>query len=418
MTPWTPEAARQSIYAFDSYMPEQQALLLNYLNVHFPPSVYEHHRACKERAVANTIRSKKILSGADQVFPTVVRLSELPLDPESLKQCAIVLMAGGEGERLRLSLQARGVSELSLNNFTKATYPLTDFYKDFGTLQANLCVITSLAKKYGAALPVAVTTGPAGSVTARVIPELLAQHEYFGHNALSVIAQEERLHLTQDNKIVCILDNGTLKPVTNPDETGGPIMQLKKPIDGGESFLSRAARMGCTKVLILQATGLYDPQIIPAMAAAIAHRDCVGVGILRSSFPDNDPYGTYVVVEKDGDRKVVIVEPEIRNDTTRSLTNDTGGYLPYNTGLYAFDASLLQAGDLPDYATPAKEIIPGLQRAPKVGYAATDLFALAQNAAVLSVPAQSFGVIKNADDLGRVAQLGKHLGIDMLCGGF
>lgn len=418
MTPWTPETAGQSLYAFDSYTPEEQATVLNYITKHFPPPVYEHHRACKERAVANTLRSKKVLSGAEQVFPTVVDLLELPPDAESLKQCAIVLMAGGEGERLRLSLQAGGVSESSLKNFTKATYPLTDFYKDFGTLQANLCIIASLAKKYGAALPVAVTTGPAGSVTARVIPDLLAQHEYFGLKTLFVIEQEERLHLTQDNKIVFIPSNGSFKAVTNPDETGGPIMQLKKPINGGESFLSRAARMGCTKVLVLQATGLYDPQIIPAMAAAIAHRDCVGVGILRSSFPDNDPYGTYVVVKKDDARKVVIVEPEIRNDATRLLKNATGNYLPYNTGLYAFDASLLQTSDLPDYATPPKEIIPGLERTPKVGYAATDLFALAHNAAVLNVPAQSFGVIKNADDLGRVAQLGKNLGINLLCEGF
>jgi len=415
MNAWTIQSAQQSIYHFNSFSSEQQNQLLSYLDIHFPPSLYKQHCTFRERAVANTVQSKNVLNGAEQMFPSVVRLSEIAVDPASLAQCAIVLTAGGEGERLRLSLMARGVSAESLHNFTKATYPLSGFYRDYGTLQANLCVIASLSKKYGAALPVAVTTGPENSVTACVIPEILKRHAYFGLDSVSVIAQEERLHLTQDNQIVCTSSNGILKPVTNPDETGGPIMQLKKKIGGNESFLDRVAGMGCTKILILQATGLYAPHIILAMATAVAQRDCVGVGILRSSFPETDPFGTYVDVEKNGLHKVVIVEQEIRNEATRQLIDASGSYLPYNTGLYAFDSSLLQSGSLPDYATPPKEIIPGIPRAPKVGYAATDLFTLAHNAAVLGISAQSFGVIKNADDLEIVALLGKQMGIDTLC---
>jgi len=412
---WTLQSAQHAVYNFDSFSPEQQKQLISYLDRHFPPSVYERHCAFRERAVANTAQSKNMLAGAVQKFPSVIRSSEITISPANLSQCAIVLTAGGEGARLRLSLLARGVSAENLHNFTKATYPLSGFYRDYGTLQANLCVIASLSEEYGASLPVAVTTGPENSVTARVIPEILKRHAYFGLDSVSVIAQEERLHLTQDNKIVCTLSNGILKPVTNPDETGGPIMQLKKKIDDNESFLKRAAGMGCTKILVLQATGLYDPHIIPAMATAVASRDCVGVGILRSSFPETDPFGTYVAVEKNGLHKVVIVEQEIRNEATRQLIDASGSYLPYNTGLYAFDSSLLQSGSLPDYATPPKEIIPEIPRAPKVGYAATDLFTLANNTAVLGVSAQSFGVIKNADDLETVAELGKQMGIDALC---
>jgi hypothetical protein len=166
----------------------------------------------------------------------------------------------------------------------------------------------------------------------------------------------------------------------------------------------------------LQATGLYDPALLSTMAAAAKSRDCVGVGILREAFVPSDPFGTYVTIKKNATQKVVIIEQEIRNQTTLSLKDDSGRYfLPYNTGLYAFDNELLAKSDLPDYATPPKEILPDLPKSPKIGYAATDIFGLAKNAAVLCIPANSFAVIKTVDDLASVAALGKRFGIKKMC---
>jgi hypothetical protein len=114
---------------------------------------------------------------------------------------------------------------------------------------------------------------------------------------------------------------------------------------------------------------------------------------------------------------MIIVEQEIRNETTMSLKDESDRhFLPYNTGLYAFDGALLAGSDLPDYATPAKEILPDLPRSPKVGYAATDIFGLAKNPGVLCIPPTSFAVIKTADDLGVVTALGKRFKIDRMCG--
>ena len=104
------------------------------------------------------------------------------------------------------------------------------------------------------------------------------------------------------------------------------------------------------------------------------------------------------------------------NHETLSLRDpETGNYLPLNTGFYVFSRSLLASCDLPDYATPPKEILPDMERAPKIGYAATDILSLAHNPAILTVSESSFGVIKNADDLDRLAAHGKKFGLYDIC---
>jgi hypothetical protein len=161
---------------------------------------------------------------------------------------------------------------------------------------------------------------------------------------------------------------------------------------------------------------LYDPALIIALASALTSYDCIGAGILRTVFDAKDPFGTYVAIVNNTSEKLVIVEQEIRNEATLSLKDDTRKfYLPYNTGLYAFKSELLAKNDLPDYATPPKEILPNLPRSPKIGYAATDIFSLSDNAAVLAIPADSFAVIKNADDLPALTELGIRRGILDMC---
>ena len=173
---------------------------------------------------------------------------------------------------------------------------------------------------------------------------------------------------------------------------------------------------GSTKTIVVQATALYDRSLIPAMAAALQTHDCLGVGILRSDFPPSDPYGTYVSITTDGVTSLQIIEQNVRNDVTRTVTNPSGRWhLPFNTGFYAFDNSLLEANGLPDFATPPKELRPGLPRSPKIGYAATDLIALARDPIILTIDPALFGVLKNADDLARLSTLGKTFGLDTLC---
>lgn len=418
MDSWTVESAKKTVLDFEKLLLDQQNGLVAFLNQKFPPWLYVHQRELWARALINTKNAKQVLSGAVQKFPPYLNNGILHR-PEDLAKCAIVLTAGGDGERLKKSLIARGTSESALQNFTKATYPLPGFYGDFGALHANLCLVSSLNKKYGLHLPVVVTTGPAGSTTARVIPEILKKYGHFGLEHLTVVEQDERLHLSLEGKIVFSIIDNMARPMTNPDETGGPLMKLKKERNGPEgSVLEWLRRLGCEKILLLQATGLYEPGLLFCLAAALKHHDCVGAGIFRTRFDAADPFGTYVATVKDSMEKVVIVEQEIRNEKTMRVKDPSGTFfLPYNTGLYAFSIDMLMQADLPDYATPPKEILPHIPRSPKIGYAATDLFALSKKPAVLSIPREWFEVIKNADDLEKLSLLGKRFGIDKICEG-
>jgi hypothetical protein len=142
----------------------------------------------------------------------------------------------------------------------------------------------------------------------------------------------------------------------------------------------------------------------------------VGIGVLRTSFPSSDPFGTFAIVKNRRRRTLAIVEKDVRSLSFSALKDPTGRwYLPYNTGFYAFDCGLLVENDLPDYCTPPKEVLPGLPRAPKAGYAATDILPLAARPAVLAIDGSDFAVIKNAQDLAAVSALGRRLKLDSLC---
>jgi hypothetical protein len=123
-----------------------------------------------------------------------------------------------------------------------------------------------------------------------------------------------------------------------------------------------------------------------------------------------------VSLERNGKESLVIVEQGIRNEATMGIRDETGEfYLPFNTGLYVLDITLLVKSGLPDYATPPKEILPGLPRSPKTGYAATDIMACAKHGAVLAVEPDSYAAIKSADDLDGLFALAKRYGILDIC---
>jgi hypothetical protein len=387
---------------------------LGLMNSRFPPGIFNGHLDKRKRALENVAVSIKLLDGAVQSFPDVVDYQSLGSSFGDMAGFAVVFTAGGEGERLRLSLLDKGVSAESLNDFTKATYPLKGFYGDFGALQINLAMAGWICREYGLDIPVIVTTGPKGSVTERVIPEILKKHNNFGLPHVKTVSQDERLHFTAAGKIAVRLTDGKPYPVTQPDETGGPLMKLKESIDGagGPSALRWLSALGCEKLLIVQGTAIYEPKMLAHMASAAKGHDCVGVGIPRDSFGDKDPFGTFVCVDKAGKRSVCIIEQDIRNDETRSIVNkETGAYLPFNTGLYAIDRQLLEDNDLPDYATPPKEVLPGLPKSPKIGYAATDIFPSAKRPLILTVSPDMYAVIKTAEDLETMSETAKRFGL-------
>ncbi|HMD69039.1 MAG TPA: hypothetical protein VKF42_09200, partial [Chitinivibrionales bacterium] len=292
------------------------------------------------------------------------------------------------------------------------------FPDGYGTLHANCAVIAHLCCEGGLSVPVIVTTGPKSSATARAVPEALKKFENFGLANVRILAQDECLHLTADGNIVAVCNGDSARPAVNPDETGGPFVKLLRQGEHGEpSAAEWLLSLGCSKIIALQATGLYDPSVILAMAAAGRSRDCLGVGVLRTAFGPDDPFGSFVIVKKNGRPEVLtIVEQGVRNDATRRLTDATGKYfLPYNTGLYVFDVGLLAGNPLPDYATPPKEIVASVPRSPKIGYAITDIVSFAKNAAVLAIDEGSYANLKSVDDVTRLVDLAKRCGIIDLC---
>ena len=357
------------------------------MNSRFPPKVFREHLDKRRRGIANAIINKELLDGAVQSFPDLMDYQSIEGSFDDLAGFGIVFTAGGEGERLRLSLVASGVPEESLRDFTKATYPIKGVYGDFGALQVNLAMVGWICSTYSIDIPVIVTTGPRGSVTDRVIPKIISKYKNFGIRDIMIIPQDERLHFTIDEKIAVQLVDGKIVPITHPDETGGPLMKLKQ--------LSSHA---CKKLLIIQATALYDPSMLYRIAAAAKGHDCVGVGIPRSAFFVDDPFGTFVIVEKNGERALRIVEQGVRNDETRAVIyKGTGAHLPFNTGFYAVDCRLREDSELPDDA--------------KIGYAATDILPLAKRPIVLTVAPDMYAVIKAAEDLESMAEAADRFGL-------
>jgi hypothetical protein len=414
---WTDGDAEKCIHAYAALNAYQKKHLCDFLNKRFPPSVYFRHVSWRRKALVNAEESRNILARADQHYPRLFKSGEIPGVAADLAGYAIVLTAGGDGARLRTSLREQGVGDEALHDFIKATYRIPGLPKEFGSLHANLAVISDLCARAGFQVPVIISTGPEGSVTSRVVPVEAAKHNSFGLTYVRTLCQGERLHLAVDEKIVYTVADGLPWPVTHPDETGGPFVKLRmEGFSGTDSAIDWLKSLGCTKIIALQATALFDPATILSMAAAGKRADCLGVGVLRSSFDKNDPFGTFVALEKQGTESVVIIEQAIRNETTLSLTDNTGRYfLPYNTGLYVFDIDIIRASSLPDYATPPKEIVPLLPKSPKAGYAATDLMALAEHPAVLAIEPDSYVNIKTAEDLEKLFALARRFGILEIC---
>lgn len=417
MKTWSEQLGLEHIHDFALLQQEQKQKLLSYLNDKFPVPAFEYQLQQRHCALENLSHNRDILSGVEQLYPECIQGQTQCFAASDLSGYAVMLTAGGEGERLRQSLEAQGVAQEHLINFTKATFPLPEFYSDFGTLHINMSLLSALCKKYSLRIPVIITTGPEGSTTARLIPEICKRYNNFGLPHVRIIPQDERLHFTTDNTIAYTLINDVPYPLSHPDETGGPIMQLKKKNTAGtESTLHWLGSHRVTKILLLQATAVYDPDLLLIMASTGKNYDGVGIGIERETFPQDDPYGTYVVIKHNTSKKLIIVEQEVRNDITRSLTNPQGtSFLPFNTGLYVFDTDLIMNNDLPDYATPPKIVLPQLARSPKVGYAATDILSFAKKPAVLTIAPHSYGVLKNAADLEKLSLLAKSFKLNLLC---
>lgn len=417
MRQWTVQQLSNLIDKFVTLSPSVQQNVTSLMNRAYPPEIFEQHRNRRRNALSHMNDTRRIIGSATQAFPPFVSASDLEADNNALRGFSIVFTAGGEGERLKTSLLKQGVAPQALVDFTKATFGLPGFPGDFGTLQINLAMVSSICRDCDIDIPVIITTGPAGSTTDRVISGILERHDNFGLRHVRVIAQDERLFLTNDERIVLHEVNGELRPITHPDETGGPLMKLKQPSTApdGASVLEWCESSGSDRTIVVQATALYDRTLLPLMAAALKDHDCLGVGILRDSFVPSDPYGTFVTVKTDERNVTMILEQDVRNEQTLSLTSPDGKHhLPFNTGFYALRNSLLAKNDLPDFATPPKELRPDLARAPKIGYAAIDLITLARNPVILAIDQTLFGVLKNAGDLDVLSQLGRRFGLDSL----
>lgn len=338
---------------------------------------------------------QRLLADATQSYPPV-REEPIPdFEPAHLENVAIVFTAGGDGERLRESLLKSGAaSREALGDFTKATWHLQGL--KCGTLELDLRVLAASIKRHSLKnIVVIVTTGPPGSVTHRVIPELLAQQDNFGlGDSLMVVSQGERLHFSNDGKIVWRRDPGGLKVMTQPDESGGPLMAMNSPPLGqsGDSVLSRMRSRGIEALMLLQGTSVYRTGVVEKIASALATARTRGVQLIGSGqlrpFMEGkdwskDKGGTYVEVRPGfrGEKEVHILESFERTEASLKVTDEKSAYFaPNNTGYYGFDLKLLDGLALPDYATDPKGFdgLEGeVEKAVKVGYAATHVLPLA-----------------------------------------
>ncbi len=412
---WTKDQLEKSVYNFSSENESVQEKLKEAISAFCTYDEYCTQVSQKKCALKNTLNGQSLLTTASQKFPQTVISENVEIDLSDLVKYGIIITAGGEGERLMVSLMEQGVSEKELRDFTKATWPLPDFPGNNGALQINLSLLSTLSKQINHDIPVIVTTGPEGTTTARVIPEIIEAADSFGLKNLKIIAQNERFHLTQENKIAWKLDKGSVKLATNPDETGGPLMKLLAEDESGKSPLKWLEDKGATYLMVLQGTAVYNPALIEQICTAGKNFDGMGIGISRSSFPDSDPYGTFVTVSDDNNDQLKIIEKGIRNSTTESLQDENGCYLPFNTGFYTFTVELLKNNPLPDYASPAKIIFPGFENAEKIGYAATDVINPAKRSGVLTIPETDFAVIKTSDDLAVLSKAAQRFSLDNYC---
>ncbi len=404
---WQESLLQNTVLNYTNQSPEIQIKIKMALSTFGSQKLYDEQVIFRDSALENMKKSQELLNGATQLFPKTIDYSNLTVEFEKLCKYGIVITAGGEGERLKESLLDEGYSEEELQDFTKATFPIPNFHEDFGALQVNLALISKISIQINHNIPVIVTTGPKGTTTARVIPQILKRHNNFGLKFLKVIEQNERLHLTTDNKIAWQEESGNIRIITNPDETGGPLMKLK------EESLLWLQECSVSKIMVLQGTAIYNPNILGVIATAGVDFDGMGIGIKRETFPSDDPYGTFVLIEKAGEKELKIIEKDIRNSTTETLVSENA-FLPFNTGFYVFDLALIAKNDLPPYATPEKIVLPTLPKAPKTGFAATDVISFAQNSGVLTISPNDFAVIKSSADLELLSQAAKEFQLQKL----
>lgn len=411
---WTDKQLEDAIHNFSEQDKETQKKLSDAIASFCTYEEYLSQVEKRNNALENTVKGQTLLSQMEQKFPQTLSSDKVNSSKEDLKEYGIVITAGGEGERLMLSLMEQGTSEEELKDFTKATWPLPEFPGNNGALQINLSLLSKISAEINHDIPVIVTTGPEGTTTARVIPKIIQESNSFGLKNLKVIAQNERLHLTEDNKVAWKLEDGEITLATNPDETGGPLMKLLEP-ENGETPLEWLENHGASKVMVLQGTAVYNPLLVEQIASAGKKFDGMGIGISRSAFPESDPYGTFILASHDSTESLRIIEKSVRNSVTESLQDESGKYLPFNTGFYSFTTELLKNNPLPDYASPVKSIFPGYENAEKVGYAATDVIAPAEKSGVLTIPETDFAVIKTSDDLPVLTKAALHFSLDSYC---
>ncbi|ERP32159.1 hypothetical protein [Chitinivibrio alkaliphilus] len=403
MHSWTQPQLQYAIHNYAHCSPELQERIAHAVTEKYSYEAYVEEVAFKKEALCRLERTKSENTALPQGFPPTMDAQSIETTPKDLSTSAVLIMAGGAGERLKQSLLAEGYSPEDLTDFTKATFPLPGRTDKAGTLELTLTMI----RRFSPEIPVIVTTGPVGSTTARVIPDLLSRNNNFGLSNLQVLPQNERLHLTHENKIAWVENHGTVQLITSPDETGGPIMKLKSQLPKGEMVLTWLRNLGRTKTIVLQGTAVYRPEILPLMASAGTTCDALGIGISRTSFPQDDPYGSFV----ERSRRIYIIEKDARTPHTYSLCDPAGKHLPFNTGFYVFSNSVLAEKSLPPFAVRDKEVLPDLPHAAKTGYAATDLLPLVDNSRVLTIPAEDFTVIKQSSDLPTVARAAEEFGL-------
>ncbi len=392
---WTKKELAAYCYLASDARELNEELILEFLNKNIPLDRYLAERAKWQKAQDNQKAAVAMAKNGALAFPEI-RPLKASFDLAALKDTAIILTAGGDGERLKNSLIAAGCSSKQLENFTKATWPLDHKTTAASTLGYNLLLLRAISRALGKKLPVIVTLGPVGSVNARFIPQYLAT--YSAELDIITVCQEERLHLTACGQIV-LSARPFLHAHTNPDETGGPFMALKRPHERDSlGLIHYLTALGYSNCLALQATTICQPLLWPSLAALLANYEVAAIGVKRATFPPSDPYGTIVAIKSGDVLHTRIVEAHNRAPEIYALHDEQNGYLPYNSGMYAFKTALLEKLALPDFICPPKQILPELAPAGKVGYAAIDLLTLSTNSAVLLADNTMFAAFKSLDD--------------------
>lgn len=413
MSNWTKELFFTHMESPESFSENEITILLEFLNENCPLKSFLREIEERKIALKNMEETTRLLEGATQKFPKAYDFSEIVFDENSLKKVAFFFTAGGEGQRLAQSLNKNEADKKFLENFTKATIEIKDFPEKFGTLMINLCIVKSLSDTYKIDFPVIISLGPIGSTTSKVIPKEIASFNNFGLKNIHYILQGERLHLSNEEKISLEIKNGEIKVAKNPDESGGPL----KAFYDNKELIKNLEKNGVSKILIIQGTGIFNPDILKNTASIKADHDCYILGLPRQKFEKSDQLGTIELIEKNGKTTLRILEAHSINDTTREIQNaEKSKFLPANTGMFLFDLALFSKKlPISFYATAPKEISFSKKIAPKIGYSATDFTVFAENPAVIIISPGDFAVLKNVENMEDLSALGKKFGLIKLC---